>query len=177
MRCADATVTQLSIFPLTLAWLLFTCLSHSQDLAKSETTSPTILVNSMMASDFAELGRTVKTLEGASCKGGYRYLEHPTTVGDFVGGKVKTIRVVRSAARKSPPTAEEVLKSLRMVWQGKFQVAFCQLPWAEPTNWSIESIMEFEDGKRSALITDGVHVALQNHDGKTWFFRLFPAAQ
>ena len=170
-------IRQFSVFPLALAWLLLPSLSHCQDLAKSETTSPPILVDSKLVSDFAELSRKAKTLEDASCNGGSRYLEHPTTVGDFVGGKVKTIRVVHSASRKSPPTAEELRKSLRMVWQGKFQVAFCQVAWAELTLWSIESIVEFEDGKRRALITDGVHVALQDHDGKNWFFRLFPAAQ
>ena len=177
MRWADARITWLFAFPLALAWLLLPSLSHCQDLAKSEATSPTILVDSLMVSDFAELAPKVKALEGASCNGGSRYLEQPTTVGDFVGGRVKNIRVVRSAPRKGPPTAEEARKKLRMVWQSKFQVAFCQVAWAEPTLWSIESIVEFEDGKRSALITDGIHVALQDHDGKNWFFRLFPAAQ
>jgi hypothetical protein len=173
----DATIKQPSVFLLALACLLLPCLSHWQDLAKSEATWPTILVDSMMVSDFAELGRKVKSLDDASCNGGSRHLERPTTVGDFVGRKVKSIRVVHYASRESPPTAEEVRKSLRMVWQGKFQVAFCQVAWAEPAFWSIESIVEFEDGKRSAVITDGVHVALQDHDGKSWFFRLFPAAQ
>jgi hypothetical protein len=167
------TVTQF----LALTWFFSPCLSRCQDLAKSETTLPTIRVDSMMVSDFAKLGRKVKTLESTCCNESSRYLEHPATVGDFVGGKVKTIRVVHSASMKSPPTAEEVRKNLRTVWQSKFQVAFCREAWAEPTFWSIESIVEFEDGKRSALITDGVHIALQDHDGKNWFFRLFPAAQ
>ncbi|HMD39606.1 MAG TPA: hypothetical protein VKH15_10005 [Candidatus Acidoferrum sp.] len=43
--------------------------------------------------------------------------------------------------------------------------------------WSIESILVFEDGKQGVLITDGSHVALKDHDGKSWFFRLLPAAQ
>jgi hypothetical protein len=49
--------------------------------------------------------------------------------------------------------------------------------WDEGTWWSIESAVEFEDGKKGLLITDGLHVALRDHDGKNWFFRLLPAAQ
>jgi hypothetical protein len=41
----------------------------------------------------------------------------------------------------------------------------------------LEAVIEFEDGKRSALITDGEHVALQDHESKNWFFRLLPDAQ
>ena len=177
MRWADSTITRLSVFPFILAWLLVPCLSHCQDLAKSKTASPTILVDSIIVSDYAELAGKVKTLEVVSCDGGLRSLDHPTTVGEFVGGKVKTIRVLHSAPRRNPPTAEEVRIGLRKVWQGKFQVCFCQIAWSEPTRWTIESVLEFEEGKRSALITDGVHVALQDHDSKNWFFRLFPAAQ
>jgi len=176
MRCANAT-TRLFTFKFTLAWLLVASLSNGQKLQSPETTSPTIVVGSIMVSDFSELSRKVKILDDASCNGGSRYLEHPTTVQEFIGVKVTTIRVVNSAPRSNPPTAEEVQKILRRVWQGKFQSSFCQIVWSEPTFWSIESIVEFEDGKQSLLITDGVHVALQDHDGKNWFFRLFPAAQ
>lgn len=168
---------QLSVFPFTLALFLVGCSSPWQNLANSRTTSPGILVDSMTVSDHGELAGEVKTLEAVSCNGGSRYLEHPTSAGEFVCGKVKNIRVVYIARKSKPPTAEEVRKSMTKVWQGKFQASFCQIPWAEPTFWSIESILEFEDGRQGALITDGVHVALQNHDGKNWFFRLSPAAQ
>jgi hypothetical protein len=139
-----------------------------------------IVVDSVVVSDYQELGKETDRLNLASCNGGYHYLEHPTTVEDFVGGKVKAIRVLRTAPLRpwgKPPTADEIRQRVRRVWEGKFQAAFCQLAWAEPTFWSIEATLEFEDGKRSPLITDGVHVALQNHDGKTSFFRLFPDAQ
>jgi hypothetical protein len=98
-------------------------------------------------------------------------------VADFVGGTVKDIRVVRFTRMRNSPTHEELRNSVRKVWQGEFQSASCQIGWAEVTPWSIEVIVEFEDGKRSELITGGSHVALQDRDGKSWFFRLLPAAQ
>jgi hypothetical protein len=101
-------------------------------------------------------------------------------VGDFVGGNVKSIRVLRTAPFRpgtKPPTPDEVRQRLKAVWQRKFQVAFCQIAWAEMTFWSVAAVVEFEDGKQSPLITDGVHVALQNYNGNSAFFRLLPAAQ
>jgi hypothetical protein len=152
----------------------------TESLENSDANLPPIVVDPVPA-DYREVTKTVQTLENAPCNGGYRYLEHPTTVADFVGGKVKTIRVFRTG-RFSPgtnpvTTPDETRQSLKRVWQGKFQSAFCQIAWAEGAFWSIEAVVEFEDGKRSMLITDGVHVALQDHNGKSAFFRLFPAAQ
>jgi hypothetical protein len=151
-----------------------------EPLGISEASQPAIVVDSVGVSDYGELIRAADRLESASCNGGYHYLERPTTVGDFVGGKVKSIRVLRTAPLRpgtTPPTADETRQKLRRVWQGKFRAAFCQIAWAEFTFWSIEAVLEFEDGKRSPLITDGVHVALQDHNGNSVFFRLFPAAQ
>ena len=42
--------------------------------------------------------------------------------------------------------------------------------------WSIESTLEFKDGKKGLLITDGEHVAVRDHGGKSCFFRLWPGA-
>lgn len=151
-----------------------------EPLESSDAHLPPIVVDSMVASDYRELIKAATKLESPSCNGGYRYLEHPTTVGEFVGGAVKTIRVLRTAPFRpgaKPVTPEETRQKLKRVWQGKFQVPSCQIDWAEPAFWSIEAVVEFEDGKQSPLITDGGHVALRDHNGDGWFFRLFPAAQ
>ncbi len=156
-------------------------LLSTEPLEISEVNLPEIVVDSAAVSDYGELRKAADRLESPSCNGGYHFLEHPTTVGDFVSGKVKAIHVVRNLplrpGRNQPRTAEEVRETVRKVWQGKFQVAFCQIAWSEPTFWSLEAVVEFEDGKRSPLITDGVHVALQDYKGNSAFFRLFPAAQ
>jgi hypothetical protein len=152
----------------------------TEPLEISEVNLPAIVVDSIIVSDHRELIMAANSLESASCNGGYHYLERPTTVGDFVGGKVKSIRVLRTAPFRSgtkPPTPDEVRQKLKTVWQGKFQGAFCQIEWAEMTLWSVAAVVEFEDGKRTPLITDGVHVVLQDYNGNSAFFRLFPAAQ
>ena len=155
-------------------------LLNIESLEISDVNLPTIVVDSMVVTDHRDLIRAANSLESASCNGGYHYLERPTTVGDFVGGKVKSIRVLRTAPFRpgtKPPTPDEVRQRLKTVWQRTFQVAFCQIAWAEMTFWSVAAVVEFEDGKQSPLITDGVHVALQNYNGNSAFFRLLPAAQ
>jgi len=99
------------------------------------------------------------------------------TVAQFVGGKVKTIRVVRFAEPRNTPTHRELRDAVRKVWEGKFQGVSCQIGWDEGTFWTIEAVVEFEDGKRGELITDGVHVAMQDHNGNSWFLRFLPSTQ
>lgn len=151
-----------------------------EPLEASDVNLPAIIVDSPPASDYGEMTKAARGLENPVCNGGYHFLEHSTTVGEFVGGKVKTLRVLRTAPFRpfaKPPALDEARQKLKRVWQGKFQQFACQIDWAEGTFWSIEALMEFGDGKRSPLITDGVHVALQDHNGNSAFFRLFPAAQ
>jgi hypothetical protein len=52
-------------------------------------------------SDFAELSQKAAALENPSCNGGYRRLDHPTVVADFVGGKAKAIRIVSLALNRA----------------------------------------------------------------------------
>jgi hypothetical protein len=148
-----------------------------QKSATSQPTAPAIRVESAVASDSGEMNRKVKTLE------------NPPATADTVSSisrmwwqawweeKVKTIRVVRFAHHGNSATPDEVRRTIRKVWHGRFQSGFCQIAWAEGTFWSIEAVMEFEDGKESVLVIDGVHVALQDHEGKSWFFQLYLAAQ
>jgi hypothetical protein len=129
-----------------------------------------------VAADQGELERKVRILD-TPCGGRYQYLDHPTTVGQFQEGKVRAIQVVYFAGWKNAPKEEELRDLVRRVWQGKFRSVSCQINWAEGNLWTIEAVLEFDDGVRGELITDGSHVAMQGHDGKSYFFRLLPTAQ
>jgi len=130
--------------------------------------------------EYGELNERVRTLDESPCRASFPYSQVPVTVANFVGGKVKTIKVTHvlgAARQKRPPKQEELANTLRKVWLGQFQSAACRILWAEGGTWSIDADLLFEDGKQGTLITDGVHVAIQDHDGNAWFFRLLPAAQ
>jgi hypothetical protein len=140
--------------------------------AKSEEVVPKILVNSVQLIDFGEINQSVKTLEQPTCANSRD--SELLTVANLVGGKVKVIRVTRTLRLKNSPKKKKLKETLRKVWRGKFQGADCRILWDEVVLWSIQSVLEFEDGKKGTLLTDGLHVALQDHDGKVWFFRLMP---
>lgn len=176
MARTSSIIAQLFVLPVAFAVLHVASFLHAQGAAKSQANSPEIRVDTVL-SDFAELRRKAEALESTSCNGHNEWLNAPTTVDAFVGGKVKGIHVVRFVHATNFTTREEVRNTITKVWQGKFQSASCQVDWDEGTFWSIEAIVEFEDGKQSALITDGSHVATQDHDGKNWFLRLLPAAR
>jgi hypothetical protein len=152
-------------------------MSHSwgQDASISASTTPTIHVDAIAAGR-GELEQEVRIFN-VPCGGRYEYLNPPKTVGELEGGTVKAIWGVRFANRKTAPTHEELRDAMKKVWEGKFQSVSCQIDWEEANIWSIAAVAEFEDGQRRELITDGMHVALRDHDGKSRFLRLLPAAQ
>lgn len=93
------------------------------------------------------------------------------SVGLFVGDRVKTVRVALRPESKLTPG--EVRDKLRKVWRGRFWDASCEMRWAEMTLWNIAASIEFEDGGRSSITTDGLsHVAIQDREGKVWYLRL-----
>jgi hypothetical protein len=151
----------------------------TQPKSQAADATPEVRVDASALSNVDEIGRHVSRFEATFCNGGYRWLDQPTTVEHFAGGRLKTIRVIHYAAPGGgkAPSPGEVGNKVLNVWQGKFRAAFCSLPWSEGTWWTSESTLEFEEGKRGTLITDGVHVFLRDRDGKPWFFRLYPAAQ
>ncbi len=144
---------------------------------QSSDTSPKIIVDSVVPVDYGILDAKVKSLNTYSCRETDRHFDLPATTARLANGKVKSIRAVRATRLPQPLTAEGIRDLINKVWMGKFQNASCSINWAEVTLWSVESILEFEDGKTGLLISDGSHVALKDHDGKAWFFRLLPAAQ
>ena len=68
------------------------------------------------------------------------------TVESFVGGKVKSIRVMgfrRLQAKTIPlPTPLEIQQEVRQVWLGRFCYAYCQIRWAEGEMWSFKAIID-----------------------------------
>jgi len=175
MNSMSLIVRRIGVFPVALCWLLVMPFSLGQSTADSAASTPEIRVHAV-AADRGELEQKVRILN-IPCGGRYQYLDHPTTVGKFEDGKVRAIQVVYFAGWKNAPTQEELRDIVRRVWQGKFQSASCQIDWDEGNIWTIEAVVEFDDGIRGELITDGSHVVLQGHDGKSHFLRLLPAAQ
>jgi len=152
---------------------LFAALARAQNSAKSDT--PKIVVHSIEVSSLGEIDRNVSKLNGSTCSNSPS--SKPLTVADLAGGKVKTIRVVRVQRLSTAPKAKELKRVLQKVWQGRVDGAACGIEWSEVSFWSIETVLKFQDGKRGSLITDGSHIALQDHDGRVWFTRLLPAAK
>ena len=175
MKSINSIMRRIGVFPVALAWLFVQPLSRGQVPADSAAITPEIQVHAA-AADRGELDRKVRILD-TPCGGRSQYLDHPNSVGEFEGGKVRAIRVVRFAGLGNAPAQKELLNTVRRVWQGRFQSVSCYMSWDEATFWTVEAVVEFEDGRQGELITDGMHVALQGHNGKSWFFRLLPAAQ
>lgn len=165
------------LIKLAFTWLLVVNNLCGQVPVQSSAASPTVLTASAASDQPEELRRDAEALESVGCNGHYIYLDHPTTVGDFIGGKATAIRVVRFAQQFNSRNQREFPEALREVWNGRFQSASCHINWAEGASWSIAAIVEFEDGKHSKLITDGSHIAFQDHSGRNWFVRLLPSAQ
>ena len=176
MPSTSSIVARIFILGITLVGSLALSPLSAQDQKKSSAPSPTILGNPVPV-DYRELRHKAEALEDSSCDGRDRGLYNTISVADFVGGQVKDIRIVRFDPKSKFVTNEERRATLKTVWQGEFRTASCFINWAEGASWSIEAVVEFYDGRRSELITDGSHIALQDHDGKGWFFRLLPAAQ
>jgi hypothetical protein len=164
-----------------MLWFAVLPVLHGQQPAGPVMTppSPVPVVGIPIPADSNEFRREINALEEGSCAGQRRdiYRTPPVTLRDFVGGSVKDIRVIRALSFNHAPVSEDFGAMVQKVWEGAFQFTSCHIPWDEGETWRIEAAIEFEDGKRSLLITDGMHVAVQDHNGKVWFFRLLPAAQ
>lgn len=167
-------VTSHTAFSSSLLLLCFFCV---QSRRYSETALPNIVPDSATVADYGEFNARVKALEGTTCNDSSRHFEKPMVVEEFVGAHVRSIRVVHYFRQSKPPRRREIRKLLTSVWLGSFLSASCGILWSEGVLWSIECTLEFEDGKQGVLITDGIHVALRDHEDKNWFFRLLPAAQ
>jgi hypothetical protein len=156
--------------PVALACLAIPSFCQSPPAQKPSFTLPPILVDSAKPVDDI----SVKDIEKGPCDDSSKGVYHPIAVEDFVGGKVKAIRVLRYSRGMSKVDPKEIPRILSRVWSSSFFGAECGIVWSEMTFWSIEASLEFEDGKTGLLITDGLHVALINHNSKSSFFRITP---
>lgn len=136
--------------------------------------SPLVSADGVADSPPQELRLEAEMLSGgAGCSAPVWTGKH-TTVGEIVGGKVVKIRVVRFASSVTTKKADQIPTVLRQVWEGQAEEPACYIAWDEAPLWSIEAVLEFDDGKRSLLVTDGLHVAVQDHEGHSNFMRMMP---
>jgi hypothetical protein len=106
--------------------------------------------------------------------------DRPMTVAELAGQTQYPVRDIRVRRYFSgdPPTSERATSEmLAKVWQSKFDSAECFQTWDVGNFWSISAAIEYFIGAPGELITDGSDVYIKDHDGKTWFLRLLPAAQ
>jgi hypothetical protein len=96
-------------------------------------------------------------------------LDRAVSIGSFVGGTAKAIRVLSYDPRLTP---SQIRDEVRKVWLGLFTEAYSSIMWSEMNRWNIKASVEFQDGKRTWILTDGIHVQVQDREGKYWFIRL-----
>ncbi len=94
------------------------------------------------------------------------------SIEEFIGGKVKEVRVVRYDPGLTP---DQIRDEVSKVWLGIFQYATCQIEWDEGTLWNILARVKYEDGRKSSILTDGGHVQVQDREGKYGYMREWPA--
>jgi len=95
--------------------------------------------------------------------------DHFLSIESFVGGRVKSIHVVRY---DSQLTMSQIREEVQKVWLSVFADAAAAIGWSEGNGWNIEASIEYEDGKHSSIPMDGwIHVQVQDHQGKYWFVR------
>jgi hypothetical protein len=99
----------------------------------------------------------------------HRDFEKTTTIAAFVGGNVQTIRVIHYDPTLTPAQVED---QVRKVWLSWFRYAESFIGWSEGNNWTIDAVIEFDDGNRASLVTNGSHTRFQDREGNYWFVRL-----
>jgi hypothetical protein len=96
------------------------------------------------------------------------------SIEQFVGGKVKQIRVVRfiSSGPVNPDDLERIREEVRRVWFRNVGTASPSIFWAEGSPWNIEAVVDFEDGQHTAILMDDwLHAQVQDRKGRFWFIR------
>lgn len=78
------------------------------------------------------------------------------------------------SAVATPVDPEQIRASIVQVWSGLFRHAACYLGWSEGSWWNMEASVEYPNGDRASLLTDGGHVHLKDRHGRILFTRLWP---
>jgi hypothetical protein len=96
------------------------------------------------------------------------FFSHPFRLESFVGmdGKVRSLRVVRYIPGH---TETEIREEVGKIWLGGFSEVMGSITWSEGNFWNVEVSVEYDDGKRTAFLTDGAHVEVEDRQGKYWF--------
>ncbi len=141
---------------------------------------PNLVTDSYTKIPLRDLMRKADLLQVPGCSNDTGFLRTPVSLADFVrgpatveamfGGTFQSIRILRVADPLMIRDAPE--KVLAKVWNSKIQDAACFMMWSEMATWDIEALVQFTDGKKSELYTDGFHLAFQDHGGRVWFTRL-----
>ena len=162
----------------TLLACIFVCFVLTRAQGQSSVPLPKIVLHSAVSDDGTLITADVERLNHTDCGQVPRRYNSETNISDLAGGKVKRIRVLRAVSNFKPAKPEEIRRTLLKVWLSTtLECCACGQEWAEGTFWSIDAALEFADGKKGVLITDGTHVAMQDHDGNKLFFRISPFAK
>jgi hypothetical protein len=94
-------------------------------------------------------------------------------VASFVGGKVKSIRVIWHDPKLSP---DQIKQAVLRIWRSTLFEISSSVNWAEVFSWRIAAVVERDDGSSSSLWFDSwIHLRVQDQRGKYWYSRLLPA--
>jgi hypothetical protein len=153
--------------------------SEARDDEGTASTNPIIDVSSARPSDYQGMAALVNRMNRTGCGADPVHSQKPMSVEALAGAKVKRILVeqIDDGYGRASLRPEQIQDTVKRAWAGSFQSRSCFIDWAEGARWSLQAKLEFEDGAAGLLVTDGIHVALRDHDGNPWFLRLLPAAQ
>lgn len=139
---------------------------------------PRFIADSYKTVDWRQLSTDASSLQHPFCNNHHSdYSDRSFSVGEFIGGGVKSVQVTFVATQNVPLKDSSPLDTVKKVWDGRFQTAECFPVWAEMTLWNTEAVVHFVNGREAKLITDGLHVAFQDQAGRSWFVRLLPSGQ
>jgi hypothetical protein len=145
-----------------------------QDVRPNLTRSQIVVDPLAISTDSPFLEPTLKHRDSPGC---FLQFDHFKSVQEFLGGKVRTIRVLRAVQNRgqSRLTPADVQTSVLEAWVGIFRDGSCAIDWDEATFWTIAAIIEYEDGKRTSMTFDRFrHLSLEDREGRVWFIRMWP---
>lgn len=91
-------------------------------------------------------------------------------VGSFVGGGVKSIRVIRYNPKLTP---DQIKREVLGVWRATLLHASNFIDWSEGSDWHIEAMVDHDDGSSSSLLFDNwMHLHVRDRIGKYWYMRI-----
>ena len=92
----------------------------------------------------------------------------------FPGQELRRIVVIRYSATASGLTPERVRMALFELSRREIETPTGFINWSEMNTWSIDAQIEFSNGPKMRMLTDGSHTCLIDEAGRPWFFRISP---